>query len=79
MNDGTKRGPTLCKHKRSGRGYARFNGEQVWFGPFDDRATHAAFTRYKAQWEARGRRSDTERPNGLRQQVRRIWRQGLGR
>lgn len=55
MNTGSRRGPTLLRHKRSGRGYAKFNGRQVWFGPFDDRETHAEFAAYKARWEANGR------------------------
>lgn len=55
MNTGTKQGPTLRRHKRSGRSYVRFNGQQVWFGPFDDPATHARFAAFKAEWEANGR------------------------
>ncbi len=37
MNIGTRQGPNLLEHKRSRRAYAKFNGRQVWFGPFDDR------------------------------------------
>lgn len=61
MNNGTRRGPRLCKHKRSGRSYAKFNGNQVWFGPWDDPATHEEFARYKAEWMASGRQ--VERPS----------------
>ena len=60
MNTGTKRGPSLRRHKRSGNGYAKFNGQQVWFGPFDDPATHARFAAFKAEWEANGRSMPTE-------------------
>ena len=55
MKRGSKRGSTLRKHKRSGRGYAKFNGRQVWFGPFDDRETHAGFAAFKARGEANRR------------------------
>ncbi len=65
MNNGTRRGPRLCKHKRSGRGYAKFNGRQIWFGPFDDPATHVEFARYKAEWLAAGRRSDGVTQDGV--------------
>lgn len=47
--------PTLKRHKRSGNGYARFNGRQYWFGHFDDPETHAKFAGFKARWEANGR------------------------
>ena len=56
MNAGSKRGPSLRKHKRSGHAYAKFNGRQEWFGPFDDPESHAEFARFKAEWEANGRR-----------------------
>ena len=55
MNAGSRRGPTLRKHKRSGRGYAKFNSRQVWFGPYDDRETHAEFAAFKARWEVNAR------------------------
>ena len=56
MNTGTRRGPTLRRHKRSGRAYARFNGRQIWFGPYDDNETHARFHAFKARWEQNGRK-----------------------
>lgn len=60
MNSGSKRGPSLRRHKSSGHGYARFNGRQMWFGPFDDPATHARLAATKAEWEANGRRLPDE-------------------
>ena len=64
-NNGSMRGPTLRRHKRSGHAYAKFDGAQRWFGPYDDRATHARFAAFKARWEANGRvlpvKADTER------------------
>lgn len=56
MQNGSKRGPSLRRHKRSGNGYAKFNGRQLWFGPFDDPETHSQFAVFKAEWEANGRR-----------------------
>lgn len=46
--------PTLRRHKRSGHSYARFDGRQVWFGPFEDPQTHQAFAEHLARWEANG-------------------------
>ena len=55
--------PTLRRHRRSQNGYARFNGRQVWFGPYDEPETHQRFARTLAEWRANGRRlrSDAER------------------
>lgn len=50
-----KAAPTLKRHRRSGNGYARFNGRQLWFGPLDDPASHARFAAFQARWEANGR------------------------
>ena len=50
-----KSAPTLKRHKRSGNGYARFNGRQFWFGPFDDPESHSRFAAFKARWEVNGR------------------------
>ncbi len=55
MNTGPKQGPALRRHKRSGNGYARFNGRQIWFGQYDDQQTHAHFAAFKARWEASNR------------------------
>ncbi|MCA8943421.1 MAG: site-specific integrase, partial [Planctomycetes bacterium] len=55
MNTGSIRGPKLCRHKRSGNAYAKFNGRQVWFGPYDHPDTHAEFASYKARWLESGR------------------------
>ena len=63
MKNGSKRGPSLRRHKRSGNGYAKFNGRQVWFGPFDDPETHCRFAAFKAQWEASGRRLPIDDPD----------------
>ena len=60
MQNGSKRGPSLRRHKRSGNGYAKFNGRQHWFGPFDDPETHPRFAVFKAEWEANGRRVPTD-------------------
>lgn len=48
--------PTLRRHKRSGHAYARFDGRQLWFGPYDDPKTHEAFGRTLAEWLAHGKR-----------------------
>ena len=55
--------PTLRPHRRSRHACARFNGRQVWFGPYDDPETHQRFARTLAEWRANGRRlrSDAER------------------
>jgi integrase len=55
MTHAFKRGPTLRRHRRSGHGWARFNGHQVWFGPYGDHETRARFAAFKAEWEANGR------------------------
>ena len=60
MQNGSKRGPSLRRHKRSGNGYAKFNGRQIWFGPYDDPETHRRFAVFKAEWEANGRRIPTD-------------------
>ncbi|MBK7875944.1 MAG: site-specific integrase [Planctomycetes bacterium] len=52
----SKRSPTLRRHKRSGHAYARLDGRQVWFGPYDDPETHQRFSRTLAEWTANGRR-----------------------
>ena len=64
MNKGSRKGPTLCKHKRTGRGYAKFNGRQVWFGPYHDRETHTEFAIFKARWEQDGRQLPDNEPTG---------------
>jgi hypothetical protein len=56
MNRGTVRGPTLRVHKKSGHAYARFDGEQFWFGRADERESHRRFAAFKAQWEVNDRR-----------------------
>ena len=48
--------PTLRRHRRSGHGYARLDGRQVWFGPYDDPETHRRFARTLAEWRANGGR-----------------------
>ena len=55
-----KPAPTLKRHKRSKNGYARFNGRQFWFGPFDDPESHSRFAAFKARWEANGREVPTD-------------------
>ncbi len=50
-----KKSPTLRRHRRSGHGYARFDGKQVWFGQYDDPETHRRFARTLAEWRANGR------------------------
>ena len=57
-----KPAPELKRHKRSGNAYARFNGRQVWFGPFDEQASHAEFAAFVAQWEADGRKLLPDKP-----------------
>jgi len=57
-----KDAPTLRRHRRSGHGYARFDGRQVWFGPYDDPETHEHFARTLAEWIAHGRRLPPEDP-----------------
>ena len=51
-----KRSPALRRHRRSGNAYARLDGRQVWFGPYDDAKTHEQFARTLAEWMANGRR-----------------------
>ena len=46
----TQPAPALKRHKRSGNAYARFNGRQLWFGPFDGPDSHARFAAFKARW-----------------------------
>ncbi|MFT4542728.1 MAG: hypothetical protein ACI841_005432 [Planctomycetota bacterium] len=66
MNRGTKREPSLRRHKSSGNGYAKCNGRQMWFGPFDDPETHSQFAAFKAEWEAGGRRpTEVDQGEGL--------------
>lgn len=48
--------PTLRRHRRSGHGYARLDGRQLWFGPYEDAETHRRFARTLAEWLANGRR-----------------------
>jgi hypothetical protein len=48
--------PTLQRHRRTGHGYARLDGRQVWFGPYDDPEIHRRFARALAEWIANGRR-----------------------
>ena len=55
-----KDAPTLRRHRRSGHGYARLDGRQVWFGPYDDPETHQRFARTLAEWIANGRRLPPE-------------------
>lgn len=55
-----KKAPTLRRHRRSGHGYARLDGRQVWFGPYDDPETHQRFARTLAEWIANGRRLPSE-------------------
>lgn len=55
MNSGSIRGPSLRRHKSTGHAYAKFNGRQVWFGPYDSPKAHADFAAFKAKWEALGR------------------------
>lgn len=52
--------PTLRRHRRSGHGYARLDGRQIWFGPYDDPETHQRFARTLAEWIANGRRLPPE-------------------
>lgn len=61
MNHGTERGPSLWRYESAGHGYARFNGRQDWFGPFDGPAAHAELAAFKTRWEASGRRLPEER------------------
>ncbi len=56
MNTGSKQGPSLRRHKKTGHGFARFNGKQIWFGPYDGPEAHTRFAAFKAEWEANGRR-----------------------
>lgn len=60
MNTGSKRGPTLRRHKGTGHAYARFNGKQVWFGNYDYPEAHARFSRTLAEWRANGCRLPPE-------------------
>ena len=55
MNTGSKQGPSLRRHKTTGHAFARFNGKQIWFGPYDGPEAHARFAAFKAEWEANGR------------------------
>lgn len=50
----SKRSPTLCRHKRTGHAYAKFDGRQVWFGRYDDPSAHEEFARTLAAWQANG-------------------------
>ncbi len=52
----TKDAPTLGRHKRSGHRYARIDGRQIWFGPYEDPKTHEQVARTLAEWRANGRR-----------------------
>jgi integrase len=54
--------PTLRRHRRSGHAYARLGGHQVWFGPYEDPATHERFARTLAEWLANGRRLPPTEP-----------------
>ncbi len=48
--------PILRRHKSTGHAYARFDGRQVWFGPYEDPSAHERFARTLAEWIANGRR-----------------------
>ena len=54
MSTRSKRGPTLCRHKRTGHAYAKFDGRQLWFGRYDDPRTHERFAHTLAAWRANG-------------------------
>lgn len=56
MTARSKRGPTLCRHKRTGHAYAKFDGRQLWFGRYDDPEAHERFAQTLAEWKAHGRR-----------------------
>ena len=49
-----KKIPTLRRRKSTGHAYARFNGEQRWFGLYDDQETQERFLRTAAEWTAAG-------------------------
>ncbi|MCB9869352.1 MAG: hypothetical protein H6837_05815 [Planctomycetes bacterium] len=53
-----RRLPALRTHKRSGRCYATFAGEEVWFGKADDPDTARRFESHLGQWLARGRQPE---------------------
>ena len=46
--------PVLRLHKSTGHAYARFDGRQVWFGPYASPAAHERFARTLAEWLAHG-------------------------
>jgi integrase len=56
MSIRSKRSPSLCRHRKSGHAYAKFDGRQVWFGPYDDPRAHERFARTLAEWQALGGR-----------------------
>ena len=57
--------PALRVHKRSRRCYATFNGQVVCFGKVDDAETRVRYTNHLAKWEARGRKPEEPRDEGL--------------
>ncbi len=54
MSKKPRRGPTLCRHKRTGHAYAKFDGRQLWFGRYEDPRSHERFAQTLAEWQANG-------------------------
>ena len=52
--------PVLRRHKSSGHAYARFDGRQVWFGPYGSPGAHERFARTLTEWLANGCRLPAE-------------------
>ena len=50
-----KSAPVLKRHRSTGHAYARFEGQQFWFGNFDEAEAHIRFATFLARWEANGR------------------------
>ena len=48
--------PKFSRHKASGRGVARFNGKDFYFGPYEDPASRAQYDTLLAEWLANHRR-----------------------
>ena len=53
--------PVLKRHKSTGHAYARFDGRQLWFGPYGSSEAHERFVRTLTEWQANGCRLPPEK------------------
>ncbi len=54
MTSSDRRAPKLGRHKQTGHAYAKFDGRQFWFGPYDAPETHERFARALVAWRVTG-------------------------